>query len=97
MLLELVKKALRTKTNASDEELQNLIEAALIDLSFGGADNSVLAEGQNALVNQAVILYCKAHFGLIDPNDYDRVKKAYDEIKAQIGMATGFTVWPTEA
>lgn len=92
MLLELVKQALRTKTNASDEELQNLIDAALIDLQFGGAIPEVM-ENPDALIRNGVILYCKAHFGLIDPNDYDRVKKAYDEIKAQIGMATGYTNW----
>lgn len=92
MLLELVKKALRTTTTASDEELENLIQAALIDLQFGGADPTVL-QACDPLVTQAVILYCKAFFGLIDPNDYDRIKKAYDEQKAQMGMATGYTVW----
>lgn len=93
MLLNLVKQALRTTTNASDDELQNLIQAALIDLQFGGAMAEALQEGQNPLINNAVILYCKMNFGTVEPNDYDRIKRAYDEIKAQIGMATGFTNW----
>lgn len=93
MLLNLVKQALRTTTNASDDELENIIQAALIDLQFGGATPDAIMAGDNALVNQAVILYAKMHFGIIEPNDYDRIKKAYDEIKAQIGMATGYTNW----
>lgn len=92
-MLNLVKKALRTTTTASDDELENIIQAALIDLQFGGAEAEIIQAGGDALINQAVILYAKMNFGLIDPSDYDRLKKAYDEIKAQIGTATGYTTW----
>lgn len=92
-MLNLVKKALRTTTTASDDELENIIQAALIDLQFGGAEAEIIQAGGDALINQAVILYAKMNFGLIDPSDYDRLKKAYDEIKAQIGTATGYTNW----
>lgn len=92
-MLNLVKKALRTTTSASDDELENIIQAALIDLQFGGAEAEIIQAGGDALINQAVILYAKMNFGLIDPSDYDRLKKAYDEIKAQIGTATGYTNW----
>lgn len=92
-MLNLVKQALRTTTTASDEELENIIKAALIDLQFGGAEAEIIQAGGDALINQAVILYAKMNFGLIDPSDYDRLKKAYDEIKAQIGTATGYTTW----
>lgn len=92
-MLNLVKQALRTTTTASDSELENIIQAALIDLQFGGAEAEIIQAGGDALINQAVILYAKMNFGLIDPSDYDRLKKAYDEIKAQIGTATGYTNW----
>ena len=92
-MLNLVKQALRTTTTASDDELKNIIQAALIDLQFGGAEAEIIQAGGDALINQAVILYAKMNFGLIDPSDYDRLKKAYDEIKAQIGTATGYTTW----
>ena len=43
------------------------------------------------LVLRAVITYCKLNFG--QPDDYDRLKKSYDEQKAQLSMATGYTEW----
>ena len=43
------------------------------------------------ICKQAVITYCKCHFG--SPQDYDRLKAAYDEQKAQLSMATGYTEW----
>ena len=90
-MLEKVKMALRIKTDAYDDELQSLIEAGLIDLGFGGAMQEVLTEDSDAVVAQAVITYCKMNFGL--PEDYDRLKRSYDEQKAQLGTATGYTRW----
>ena len=37
---------------------------------------------------RAVITYVKAHFG--EPDDYDRLKKSYDEQKAQLITASGY-------
>ena len=87
-MLELVKLALRIKTTAFDEELNQLIEAAKIDLGFGGM---VLPETIDYIIKQAIITYVKMNFGL--PEDYDRLKKSYDEQKAQLGTASGYTVW----
>lgn len=85
-----VKTALRITTTEFDEELTDLINSALIDLGIGGADGSNVALN-NALAMQAVITYCKMHFG--EPDEYERLKKSYDEQKAQMSMATGFTTW----
>lgn len=90
-MLDLVKKALRITTAYFDDELNQLIAAALLDLGLGGASSDVLVENYDALVNQAVITYVKANFG--QPEDYDRIKQAYDEQKAQLGMATNYTNW----
>lgn len=90
-MLGLVKKALRITTTYFDDELNQLIAAALLDLGLGGASSGVLVENYDALVNQAVITYVKANFG--QPEDYDKIKQAYDEQKAQLGMATGYTEW----
>lgn len=89
--LILVKKALRITTNYFDDELTQLINAALIDLGFGGASEDVLNVNYDAVVNQAIITYVKANFG--QPDDYDKLKKSYDEQKAQLGMATPYTEW----
>lgn len=90
-MLETVKKALRIVTDAFDDELNNLISAGLIDLGFGGAMDEVLTVNADSVVTQAVITYCKMNFGL--PEDYDRLKRSYDEQKAQLGTATGYTDW----
>jgi hypothetical protein len=94
-MLELVKTALRITTTAYDTELNFLISAALDDLERGGVMPEVLVITTETdlapLVKRAVITYCKMNFGL--PEDYDKLKASYDEQKAQLGTATGFTDW----
>ena len=87
-MLELVKLALRITTDAFDNELNMLIEAARTDLGIAGV---VLPENLGPICQRAVVTYCKLHFG--EPDDYDRLKASYDEQKAQLGMATGYTEW----
>ena len=79
-MLDLGKKALRITTNSFNDELNQLIASALIDLGFGGAMSEVLIEDADPVIKQAVITYCKMNFGL--PEDYDRLKRSYDEQKA---------------
>lgn len=91
-MLNLVKKALRIVTTAYDDELNILISAALLDLQRGGLKAEMATStNTNVLVQRAVITYCKMNFGI--PEDYDRLKQSYDEQKAQLGTATGFTNW----
>ena len=87
-MLEKVKLALRIVTNAFDNELNDLIEAAQLDLGVAGV---IVPSPIDALVNQAIITYCKMHFG--QPDEYDRLKRSYDEQKAQLVTCTGFTDW----
>lgn len=87
-MLELVKLALRISTTAYDDELVSLISAALLDLGIAGV---VVPSELDELVKRAVITYVKVHFG--EPDEYDRLKTSYDEQKAQLSMATGYTVW----
>jgi len=87
-MLEKVKMALRITTNAYDDELNDLISAAQTDLGIAGV---VLPDTLDAICQRAIITYCKLHFG--EPDDYDRLKASYDEQKAQLSMATGYTEW----
>ena len=94
-MLERVKRALRIKTTAYDEELNGLIVAGLKDLGVAGVKEDVLDPATtDELLIQAVITYCKMNFGL--PEDYDRLKRSYDEQKAQLSTCTGYTVWQQE-
>ena len=88
--LDKVKTAMRIVTSDFDEELTDLISAGLADLGIAGVDGE-LAVITNSLVRQAVITYCKMHFG--EPDEYERLKTSYDEQKAQLSMSTGYTVW----
>lgn len=87
-MLEKVKMALRITTTAYDAELTDLIESARLDMSIAGV---VLPPTIDALVTKAIITYCKMSFGI--PEDYDRLKASYDEQKAQLATATGYTEW----
>lgn len=87
-MLDQVKMALRIKTTAYDTELNGLIDAAKLDLGVAGV---IVPDELDALVTRAIITYCKMSFGL--PEDYDRLKMSYDEQKAQLRTATGYTDW----
>lgn len=87
-LIDDVKLALRVTTNAFDPEISDLINAAVADMGIAGVSNS---DTTDPLVKRAVITYCRLNFG--QPDDYDRLKASYDEQKAQMGMATGYTTW----
>lgn len=89
-MLEKVKLALRIKTTAYDNELADLILAARIDLAIAGVLNFDTANA-DPILTKAIITYCKMNFGI--PEDYDRLKKSYDEQKAQLVTATGYTDW----
>lgn len=90
-MIDKVRNALRisvTDNLALNEELQDLIDAAKLDLGVAGV---VVPQTIDQLVTKAIITYCKMSFGL--PEDYDRLKRSYDEQKAQLSNATGYTDW----
>lgn len=92
-IMRKVRLALRVTTTAFDEEIEDLIDAALLDLQIAGI------EGENVLsvdklTLRAVITYCRMHFGA--PDEYDRLAESYATQKGQLWAATGYTVWPDE-
>lgn len=89
-MLDTVKTALRITNTAFDAELLNLISAAQLDMGIAGV---VIPSTLDALVTVAIITYCKLHFLSYEYADYVRLKESYDEQKAQLSMATGYTDW----
>ena len=90
-IIEKVKVALRIVTDDFNDEIEDLINAAMKDLGIAGVTND---DTTNALIIRAIITYCKIHFGDIDKvENYDRLKASYDEQKAQMQMSTGYTTW----
>lgn len=87
-LINQAKKARRITTNAFDDEVTRLLGAALMDLGVAGVE---VPSAIDELVGQAAITYFMMTFG--EPENYDRLKASYDEQKAQLSMATGYTDW----
>ena len=77
-------------------------DLGIVDVEAAGVSLTVTAttEGETVMDNstitdqlliRAIITYVKMHFG--DAPDYERLKASYDEQKAQMSMATGYTDW----
>lgn len=91
-MLEKVKLALRITTTTFDSELTDLINAAKVDLGIAGVVVPATTDTNlDVIIQKAIITYCKLNFG--EPDEYDRLKRSYDEQKAQLSMATGYTTW----
>ena len=95
-MLNKVKLALLISTNDFDSELTDLIGAAFIDLNIGDVDpDKTISTTTDPAIIRAVVTYCGYQFELIH-GSLERAsafKKSYDEQKAQMGMASGYTVW----
>lgn len=86
-LLAKVKIAVRrTDTTAFDSELNDLIDACLVDLGIAGVDSTDLTD---PLIIRAVCTYAKVHFGETD--EYEHLKQSYDEQKATLQMSSRYT------
>lgn len=86
-ILQRCKTALRVTTTAYDDEINGYINAARLDLGIAGVNPAV----EDSLVETAIVCYVRMRFG--SPSDFDRMKAAYDEQKAQLQIATGYTDW----
>jgi len=88
-MLEQVKAALRITTCAFDFDLLQLIDAAEADLGIAG----VIQPENDPLITRAVCTYCAMNRISIDATQRDWLKRSYDEQKAQLQTATGYTDW----
>lgn len=91
-----VKAALRITSNDFDTDLQQLMAAALLDLGIAGVTKETSVDPETVtdpLVIRAVCTYCGMNRINIDENQRDWLKRSYDEQKAQLQTATGYTNW----
>lgn len=91
-MLDKVKNALRVKTAAFDDEIQDLIDACRADLRLVGVNvpEDTPAEGKAAtagdpLITRAIVLYAKANFGYSE--DSEKYRAAYDYLKCFLSLA----------
>lgn len=102
-MLKEAKKALRVTASVYDTEIASLLEAGAKDLELAGVilpGKVILTVGANDAVTdtstltdplsmRAVITYAAARFG--NPPNYDKLKAAYDEMKAQLMHNSAYT------
>lgn len=89
-MLEQIKLALRITTDAVDEEIQTLIDAAIAEMQGLGVTASVESSEDPQIVT-AVVAYCKWQFGANE--DADRWRDIYHTKLAQLKTMTGYTDW----
>lgn len=100
MLTE-IKLALGKVKNDYDAELARLALAAvgdlgIVDVEAAGVNLSIAQDGTvtdsstitDQLLIRAIITYVRMNFK--SPEDYDKLKRSYDEQKAQLITATGY-------
>lgn len=88
-LLESVKVTLGVRSSIFDDEITDLINAARSDLGLAGITE--YHSETDALIILAIKTYCRMNFH--DPANYDKLKASYDEQKAQLQTAEGYTNW----
>ena len=102
-MLKEAKKALRVTHPIYDTEIANLLMAGASDLELAGVvlpgvvsftigtDDAVtdVSTLTDPLCQRAVITYAAARFG--NPPNYAQIKASYDEQKAQLMHASGYT------
>ena len=90
--IEKVKTSIRTTTEDANltEEIGRLIDAAIADMNIAGITGSK-AVITDALYLTAVTLFVKKYFGA--PEEFDRIRITYDEMKLQLRMNSEYTTW----
>jgi len=85
-MLDKVKLALRIKSTLLDPDITDLIEGCKLDLSISGVK---VIEEENSLIQRAIIVYCKANFGL-DNKDSEKYQKSYDSLKEHLALCSDY-------
>lgn len=81
-IIKLVKLQKMWTTSAFDELIMSKAQAAMSDMASIG-----IPDLSDPLHREAVVTYCVMNLGVINPQEYDRLKRAYDEMRGQMQMA----------
>ena len=80
-LLDACREALRIPATCYDfdAEIEDLIEAARAAMRAGGVSDAKASDDSDSLVRLAVKVYCKANFGMDNP-DAERFTQCFDDL-----------------
>lgn len=90
-LLDACREALRIPADCTDydAEIEDLIEAARAHLRAGGVSDEKAADDSDSTVRLAIKVYCKANFGMDNP-DADRLAQSFDDILTMMKGSSEF-------
>lgn len=71
-----------------EQEITDIVNAFILDAGLAGVTTTDL---DDPLVWMAAVTFVRLKYG--SPDEYDKLKASYDEQKAQLSMATGYTAW----
>lgn len=87
-MLENIKLSLRIKNTAFDDEINDLIQAAMLDLDLSGI---LVIDELDPLIKRVITLYVKANFGWDNP-DADRLQQSYLMLKQHLSLSGDYNV-----
>lgn len=87
-LISLAKETLGivSTATAKDNSLEMIIKAGINDMTRAGVDVDV----DNKLVQNALMIYVKANFGISNPTDKAKFLEAYQLCLAELSLSEGF-------
>ena len=93
-LLASVKVALRVSASAYDDEITDLIQAAMDDMKLSGvAAVHFTLDEPDPIIKRALVTYAKANFGLDNP-DSEKFQRAYDSLKTHLCLSQEYQETP---
>lgn len=84
-MLDKIKKSLRISHNKLDDDIQENINACLLDLTIAGVNTNI----EDELIIQAVKLYCKWQYDFC--GNADRFEKAYYNLKMALALSGDYS------
>lgn len=91
LTIEQARKAVRRSTDAFDDELHALMEAAMLDMENAG----IARQQDNALYDQAVRMFLRGNFEPDDP-EAPACREIYERHKAQFKHSSAYREAETE-
>lgn len=93
ILIKDAKERLRLHTDVFDDEIEDLISSAALDLLKRNAIQPAQLEEVtiDPLIKRAILTYVRAYFG--QPDDREQLIADYNDQKATLMMTTGYTDW----
>lgn len=95
-IIKLVKLQNMWTTSAYDALIKSKIQSCVRDLQSVGISNAC-ADSEDPLIREAILTYCSMNMGKPPADEYDRLKRAYDEMKGQMQSITGYGLAVSES